>query len=304
MGPKLVAYSLPHFFKKVYSDVSFMNISPWHGQTVVIATMHGKEQVIAPRLEAILGVVTAVPENFDTDRFGTFTREVKRVGDQREAARRKASAAIAKTGHTLAVASEGSFGPHPALPFAQVGNELVLFYDAAHDLEVVGVASFLRTNLAHATIRNTDELRAFATHVGFPEHGVIVRRSESGGPIYKECRTMGELESAAAKLLRPFWRRSIFVETDMRAHRNPTRQAGIAKATEVLIENLLRSCPACSSPGFSPVAAIAGATCEQCGRATEVPRADRYRCPACSYETEIPRSLATTGAANCGFCNP
>lgn len=277
---------------------------PWQGQMVAIATMHEKERIIAPLLEDALGVHTMVPESFNTDQFGTFTREIKRAGDQRAAARAKAEAALQITDGQVAVASEGAFGPHPSLPFAQVGNELVLFLDTARKLEVVGIAPFHRTNLAHATIRTLDELHAFAAQVGFPEHGVIVRRSESGGPIYKECRTLPELEAAASRLLRPFWRRRIFVETDMRAHRNPTRQAGIKAATEALIENLLRTCPLCGSPGFSPTVPVTGATCEQCQRPTEVPYADRYACHACGHEAQLPRPVTTTSPANCAFCNP
>lgn len=88
----------------------------WAGRQAVIGTMHGKEAVIGPRLSA-LGLTSLVPENFDTDRFGTFTGEVKRVGTQLEAARQKARAAMAATGAPIGVASEGSFGPHPAIPF-------------------------------------------------------------------------------------------------------------------------------------------------------------------------------------------
>jgi len=48
----------------------------------VLATMHQKERVIAPLLERELGIKVIVPPDFNTDIFGTFTREVKRPGTQ------------------------------------------------------------------------------------------------------------------------------------------------------------------------------------------------------------------------------
>ena len=50
-------------------------------RTAVLATMHQKERVMAPVLERELGVNILVPAELDTDTFGTFTREVKRLGN-------------------------------------------------------------------------------------------------------------------------------------------------------------------------------------------------------------------------------
>jgi hypothetical protein len=51
------------------------------GASAVVATMHGKERVIGPVLAHTFGLSVVVPDGLDTDRFGTFTREVARVGD-------------------------------------------------------------------------------------------------------------------------------------------------------------------------------------------------------------------------------
>jgi hypothetical protein len=88
----------------------------FHNKTGVLATMHQKEQVIAPILEH-LGIKIVVPQGLNTDEFGTFSRDIKRPGDQLQAARLKAERAMALTGLTLAFASEGSFGPHPSIPY-------------------------------------------------------------------------------------------------------------------------------------------------------------------------------------------
>ena len=84
----------------------------------MVATKHGKEKVIAPILERSLGVKVLSTTNLDTDRFGTFSGEVERKGTPLEVARAKCEAALKLTGADLAVASEGSFGPHPELFFA------------------------------------------------------------------------------------------------------------------------------------------------------------------------------------------
>ena len=51
---------------------------PFRGRLAVLATMHRKEQAIAPVLEEMLGLRIEVAHGLDTDRFGTFTREIPR----------------------------------------------------------------------------------------------------------------------------------------------------------------------------------------------------------------------------------
>ncbi|QZT35026.1 hypothetical protein HUR95_07295 [Caldalkalibacillus thermarum TA2.A1] len=95
----------------------------------VLATMHKKEVVMAPLLKKELGVKIIVPERFNTDCFGTFTREIDRAGNQLEAARLKAQKALSITGEALAFASEGAFSPHPVFPFVPYNREIVLLLD-------------------------------------------------------------------------------------------------------------------------------------------------------------------------------
>ena len=59
------------------------------GKTAMLATMHGKALVIKPLLEGGLGLKMRLPDHFDTDRFGTFSREIERKGSQLDAARAK-----------------------------------------------------------------------------------------------------------------------------------------------------------------------------------------------------------------------
>jgi hypothetical protein len=114
--------------------------SGFTGRTAVLATMHQKEQVIAPILQQELGLEVIIPQGFDTDRFGTFTRDRPRPDHQLATARLKALAALEITGADLAIASEGAFAPHPDLPMLPCDRELVVLVDRTHDLEIVGVA--------------------------------------------------------------------------------------------------------------------------------------------------------------------
>jgi hypothetical protein len=156
------------------------------GRTAALATMHGKEKVIAPLLREV-GVEVIIPQALNTDAFGTFTRDIDRAGNQLEAARTKAHAALALTGLDLAIASEGSFGADPRIPFIQSNLELVLLVDTKNNLEIRGHHRSSETNMNGSYVSSLEEAHNLVKKWGFPDHGVIVRKSESGKRhIYKD----------------------------------------------------------------------------------------------------------------------
>jgi hypothetical protein len=202
------------------------------GRLATIATMHRKEQVIAPALETELGLTCQVPSNFNTDAFGTFTRDVDRSGDQRTTARRKAEAALDLTGGTLAIASEGSFGPHPQIPFMPCNREVVLLLDQQHGLEIVGEYLSTDTNYRAEAIASVEAALAFAQSVGFPHHGLVVMpQSQGNAPdsIFKGITQDADLIAAVETLLVQSPQGRIHIETDMRAMHNPKRMQAIAQ---------------------------------------------------------------------------
>ena len=95
--------------------------SSFAGRRAVLATMHGKERAIVPAFRDILGIDIEVPGNLDTDQLGTFSGEVERAGTMDEVLVAKAKLGLKMSGLDLAIASEGSFGPHPQMPFIPVG---------------------------------------------------------------------------------------------------------------------------------------------------------------------------------------
>jgi hypothetical protein len=277
---------------------------PLQGRRVVIATMHGKEAVLVPPLARALGIDAVVPADFDTDRFGTFTREVERFGTPLEAARRKARAAMAATGLPTAIASEGSFGPHPQLGIVPLGQELVLLLDDELGLEVVAEDHTTETNFASAACTSMPELTAFAERVGFPGHRVVLTvRGEPTATV----RGLGEPRQLAAEFerLRAHYG-TVTAETDMRADRNPTRMRAIARAAERLAERALARCPACRWPGHGVVDAVRGLPCELCGEPSDLVLALVVGCARCGARSEAPRpdGRTTCDPGHCAHCNP
>ena len=274
---------------------------------IVIATMHQKEKVISPILEKELGVRVVIPVNFNTDQFGTFTREIKRAGDQLQAARKKAEAAMKITGADLAISSEGTFGAHPSFPLAQSNLELVLFIDKKNNLEVRGHHRTPRTNLNNARVSSVDQALKIAEEWGFPENGIIIRKNESGKLwIYKDIDSFEKLEKQVSQMLKWPFTNQVFIETDMRAHKNPLRMEAIQKATEDLIKNIRSSCPQCNLPGFVTTGVERGLVCKLCGRATDVPAFEIRSCLKCKHEEKIKitKNGESANAEYCELCNP
>ena len=279
------------------------------GRVAVIATKHRKEQAIAPLLESTFGVKTRVPSDFDTDSFGTFTREIKRPADQLTTARLKADAALKLTGETLAIASEGSFGPHPQLPVIACDRELVLLIDQQQQFEIVGEAVSTETNYRSQIIQSVEEALIFAQSVGFPDHGVVVMSASSHGPmqvIAKGITMAADLVEAVALALERSPAKEAHIETDMRALYNPTRMRVIASATQDLIQTIGQLCPACGCPGFSIVQRQPGLPCGLCGAPTELTRSVLYRCQRCQFQqdSQPPAALQFADPAYCPHCNP
>ena len=140
--------------------------------------MHHKEQVMAPILEKGLGVICTTPKDLDTDSFGTFSGETARTSDALTVARQKCLAAIVTTDCDLAVASEGSFGPHPSAYFATADDELVVLLDRENQLEIIGRSVSFKTNFSGSSITTEQELLDFAAQATFPSHGLILRPSQ------------------------------------------------------------------------------------------------------------------------------
>ncbi|HSV31865.1 MAG TPA: DUF6671 family protein [Atribacteraceae bacterium] len=277
----------------------------YRGRKVALLTQHGKEQVIAPVLEAYLGCHVRRVSGYDTDRLGTFTREIPRAGTQLEAARKKGRIGMELSGLSLGLASEGSFGPDPITGLLPWNLELLIWIDENLGIEVAGYASG-QTNFSHRLTASWDEAKQFARDAGFPGHWLVVRPEGEEHPhIRKGIAGWDELEKEFRWASDRASDGRVFLETDMRAHANPTRMEMIASAARDLAQKLCTRCPACGTPGFSAAERIPGLPCEDCGAPTMETRAEAHRCVRCGHQLIVEiNEPKTASAARCDYCNP
>jgi len=275
------------------------------GRNLLIATKHEKEKVIAPILEKELGVKCFVAPDFDTDELGTFTGEVERKNDPITTARNKCLMAMELADCDLAVASEGSFGPHPTIYFVPADDEFLLLIDKKNALEILVRELSTETNFNSSEIKTEKELKEFANNANFPSHGLILRKSKDDFKgIVKGITNEEQLTNTFQYLITEFG--TAFIETDMRAMYNPTRMKVIECAAEKLADKINTLCPACQMPGFGIVDSQQGLPCEICNFPTRSILSYIYSCKKCSFTKtkQYPNGKQTEEAMYCDNCNP
>ena len=280
---------------------------PYRGLWAAIATMHGKENAIAPALCGWFEMTVTSAPGIDTDALGTFTGEVARAGTMVDAARAKAKLAIERTGAHLGVGSEGAFGPHPYIPFLASGQEVLVLLDAKTGHEII-VHRRTATNFDHQVLSPAEDPAPFLNRVGFPGHAVIVRPEDTADTLVV-AKGITDLQTLR-RAIREIGARSasgrVMIQTDMRAHLNPTRMAGIARTAKWLAVRAARCCPHCGRPGFGASEVERGLPCDDCGAPTRLVRAEIHGCKACDHRIRrFERSERTRAEARwCELCNP
>ena len=277
----------------------------YKGKQVAFLTRHGKEAVIAPVLEPGLSCVIRHVDSYDTDRLGTFTREIPRDGSQIEAARKKARIGMELAGVSLGLASEGAFGPDPVMGAIPWNLECLVWIDDDLGIEVTGLAQG-EARSGHLLAKDWEEVTMFARQIGFPEHGISLRPdSESEPGIQKGITDWKDLAEKFFQALTLSASGRVFLEADLRAHINLTRRETIRRAARDLLSRLRSLCPVCGLPGFSVVERIEGLPCADCEGPTHEIRADIHACRKCAHRAVIEKT--GTGKGNpifCDFCNP
>jgi len=275
----------------------------FEGRTLVIATKHGKEKIIAPVIEKQLGVTCIVPENLDTDVLGTFTGEVERVDDPIETLRKKCLLGMASVGCDLAIANEGSFGEHPYIPFLPADEECMMLLDQRHQFEILVKEVSTNTNYFKGEFTSWHQLEGSLDTIGFPTHALIIKKSlYDFSYVKKGISNISTLKTIVIELLSSFG--SVYIETDMRAMHNPTRQTVIEAAAQKLLNAILQQCPRCSSPGFGISDFNSGLPCSSCGTPTKSPISYLQTCKKCDYTAEKPSSKKWEDPMYCDYCNP
>jgi hypothetical protein len=280
---------------------------PYRGLWAAVATMHGKERAIAFHPCKCFDMAITTAPGIDTDALGTFTGEIVRQGTIVDAARAKARLATERTGAALGIGSEGAFGPDPYMPIIPCGREVLVMREAASGHEIV-VHRRTRTNFDHMIAAEGDDINGFLDRIGFPSHAVIVRPEDQRdlSVLAKGITELASLRTAIRDVAARAASGRVMIQTDMRAHLNPTRMAAIGRAAKWLAVRTARCCPACRAPGFGITDVERGLICSDCGTPTDCVRAEIHSCTACGHKVrKFERSNRTRAEARwCHLCNP
>jgi hypothetical protein len=291
-----------------HDDPQAQGPSPYAGARAVVATQHGKERAIGPAMAHLLGVEVFVPDRIDTDVLGTFSGDVARPGSMIDTAVAKARLGMALEGCALGLASEGSYGAHPRVPFLKGGLEIMVFVDQERGLVIAEEWVVDRPHADHRRVRPDEDIRDFVAGVDFPAHGLLVRPAAPGPGSWGavSVRDMGELGRAVARAAGESGDGHAVVFTDMRADRNPVRMENLVRLAHRLARRIRTPCPACHAPGYGLVRRPEGLPCRQCGTPSTMLRGEVWGCAACPHEETRQRPDGRTEAdpGACTFCNP
>ncbi len=281
---------------------------PYFGRTFVLATKHEKEHILRPIFTSLLGVDLKLAQNVDTDKLGTFSGEINRNGSPLETAIKKARLGIEASGIPIGIASEGSFGPHPQLPFVNSDLEILVLVDTERDIVIEEYVVSASTNLGNIAVATMSEAEAFLATCNFGSHAMVVRPNSSLCPdtIKKGILDRETLAIAVQNCAAQSADGLACIETDMRAHLNPTRQGVIAEAGEKFARRIKMLCTQCQSPGWGVVDCIIGLPCETCGGPTQLIHREIEGCVKCPFRIVLARSDGKLRAPThlCPQCNP
>ena len=274
-------------------------------QKIAFLTQHGKEQVVKPVMEEALNCQIEHVKGFDTDLLGTFTRDIKREGSQLDAARKKARMGMSLSGLPIGIASEGSFGPDPFTGLITWNIELVILVDDRNAIEVVGLSQ-AAAQCGDLLTSEWEEASRFATQHGFPAYELVVQsHPENSGLIHKGIKDWKGFREVFEDARAGSASGKVFIESDLRAHANPTRMENIRRATVNLVDRLQSQCPQCEAPGYWACEAIAGLPCSVCDAPTPLAKGELWKCASCGFkESRLKHETARAEAKHCQYCNP
>jgi hypothetical protein len=278
---------------------------PYAGLKASLLTQHGKESVICPQLADSNGLEVLHVDGYDTDKLGSFTRDIPRYGSQLDAARKKARVGMELSGSILGIASEGAFDNDPYTGMLPWNYELVILIDDTRNIELIGFFGG-EAQSTSMQVSNWGELNALLSEAQFTTHQLVVRPDDEYHP---ECRKgikdIDSLREAFDWATRLSKNGNVFVENDLRAHTNPTRMANILKATQDLSRKMNSLCPECKAPGFWVTERRKGLPCSHCDTPTNLPVANIWSCAKCMFtKEEVISGASKADPSKCQRCNP
>lgn len=267
---------------------------------LIFVTKHGKELILRDLFRENK-IELQVENRIDTDLFGTFTGTIKRIEDALTTARKKVEFAHSKFGHTWVLSSEGSFFPHPEIPFATVNLEIIFGTHFETNQSFWVSHASLETCSFRKKFSSPSELNSLLKSIDFPNQGIWIYQNHR---VLAEISTWEEID----RFFSENWDEHALweIESDQRAHRNPLRRKVILETGKKWLEALNSSCPKCSSAGFYPRKTQAGKPCAQCGFPTKSSKEKIYTCCHCDFEKTEPIDPENLfeDPMYCSLCNP
>ena len=276
---------------------------------MLLTTKHAKSLAIAPPFWEHLGA-SVIEYVVDTDLLGTFSGEKEREGSALDCARRKCEWSLKRLGTKaeFALASEGSFGPHPDIPFLPCDREILYFIDQRRGFHLHLSEVTERTNYRMQTATSWPDMLGLVDQVQFPSHGLILcpNHKDLSKPIFKGIDCLDDLEAAFETCMALSRDGGVWVETDMRADHNPTRMDVIGTLAAKMARRLATLCPNCTAPGWGSLRVEKGLSCQQCGMPTNMVKSEIFGCVLCPFEEKLARrdGLQYAEPSMCAFCNP
>lgn len=284
---------------------------PYSDCSIAVATMHQKETVIEPCVREFLKAHCRIPP-INTDSLGTFCPKVARKDTILNTVIKKAHMGMQEAELCLGIASEGSFFTD-YLTLAGVANhEVMVFIDTVRDLTIIEESISYDTNFQryeiHKPFEMTADFKEFLLKSRFNSHALMVCGSENGQiTVITKGITDQQILVDEIKKLQSSGFTDIALETDMRAHCNPTRMKHIKALARKLMKRVATLCKACNAPGFGITQLIRGLPCSLCNNPTDLIKEEQHSCLKCSYtQSQLyqlnPRYYAEP--YECSLCNP
>ena len=276
----------------------------YRGHLAVLSSQHEKQRLVAPSFREVLGV-ELIERTLDTDQFGTFSGDVERSASPLDTAIAKARLGMKESGLPLGMASEGSIGPDPFIPFVISDIEHLVWVDEERDIVVSESYRSLDIRAASTRTFTGAELGDFLQRADFPRHRLIVK-AENSSPLFciKGIGSAQELEAAITECSRHSATGAVIVESDLRSHCSPSRQANIAAVARLLAVRISTHCPECRTPGWGKVGVERGLLCRVCSSFVEqAVRGDVLGCVKCDFKKLELRVESRADPAICDWCN-
>jgi hypothetical protein len=282
-----------------------MNAHPYLGRNIALTSRHEKVKLIRPAFAELVGCnIFEVPA--DTDQLGTFTGEIERKYSPHETAVMKARLGMRESQTPIGIASEGSIGPDPAIPFINSNIEHMVLVDDEQGIVISETHRSLKIVTASIRVSPGQTLEEYLLRADFPNHKLIVR-SEGDGPFkcVKGIDNLASLVDAIRECSQFSASNSAIIEPDFRAMNSPSRQATIQAVARKLAVRTSQQCPQCHCPGWGRVGYEQGLICSGCGNESEEAiRQEKLGCKKCDFLAPGIIVAMELDPARCPYCNP